>query len=274
MPFAYLALTVAMGPRFVKTPERPERFPEPGSRRQWPPRRGAIVGPVGPGDESSFDRLFATARALGEETRFGVYRTVCLSDGPVSVGSLAEEFSLHPNAIRQHLARLEQAGLIVSRPDRTGSGAGRPRRLYEPSPRQIDFAHPPRSTRALASVLAEAISVLPGDRRLLVEFGRGWGRTWAAKRKRGNGRSPRSRRGRADLLSRELRDWGWRPVTHTDNGSVWLTADRCLFDDLGPAVNGRACALEEGLLTGIAEAYLNGQAKQIEARDCRLEVEL
>jgi predicted ArsR family transcriptional regulator len=229
---------------------------------------------VGPVDESSFDRLFATARALGEETRFGVYRTVCTSDRPVSVGSLAQEFSLHPNAIRQHLARLEQAGLVVSRPDRASGGAGRPRRLYEPSPHQIDFAHPPRSARAMASVLAEAISTLPGDRALLVEFGQGWGRAWAAKRKRGNGRTPRSGRRRVELLARELRDWGWRPVTHTDNGSVRLTADRCLFDDLGPAVNGRACALEEGLLTGIAEAYLKGQAKRIEARDCRLEVEL
>jgi predicted ArsR family transcriptional regulator len=234
----------------------------------------AIIASVGQGDESSFDRLFATARALGEETRFGVYRRICMSDGPVSVGSLAEAFSLHPNAIRQHLSRLEDAGLVVSKPDRAGGGAGRPRRPYEPSPEQIDFAHPPRSTRALASVLAEAISALPGDRRLLVEFGQGWGRTWAIKRKRGNGRTPRSRRGRAELLARELRDWGWRPVTHTDNGTVRLTADRCLFDDLGPAVNGRACALEEGLLAGIAETYLNGHARAIRARDCRLEVEL
>jgi predicted ArsR family transcriptional regulator len=229
---------------------------------------------VGQADESSFDRLFATARALGEETRFGVYRTVCLADRPVSVGTLADTFSLHPNAIRQHLARLEQAGLVVSRPDRGGSGAGRPRRLYEPSPETIDFAHPPRSTRALVSVLAETISTLPGDRRNLTAFGHGWGRAWAAKRKRGNGRAPRGRRGRAELLARELRDWGWRPIMHVDNGTIRLTADRCLFEDLGPEVNDRACALEEGLLSGIAEAFLNGQAKTVRARDCRLEVEL
>jgi predicted ArsR family transcriptional regulator len=229
---------------------------------------------VGQGDESSFDRLFTTARALGEETRFGVYRRVCTADAPVSVGSLAEMFSLHPNAIRQHLARLEQAGLIVSRPDRGGGGAGRPRRLYEPSPATIDFAHPPRSTRALVSVLAEALSTLPGDRKRLVSFGQGWGRAWATRRKRGNGRTPRGRRARADLLARELRDWGWRPVTQVENGSVRLTADRCLFDGLGPAVNGKACALEEGLLSGIAQTFLNGHAKEIRARDCRLEVEL
>jgi predicted ArsR family transcriptional regulator len=223
-------------------------------------------------DESSFDRLFTTARALGEETRFGVYRTLCMADAPVSVGSLADAFSLHPNAIRQHLARLEQAGLVVSRPDRGGGGAGRPRRLYEPSPGQIDFAHPPRSTRALVSVLAEALGTLPQDRRQLVEFGQGWGRAWAAKRKRGNGRTPRSRQGRADLLARALRDWGWRPVTRRENGVVRLTAEGCLFEDL--AVNGRACALEEGLLEGIAGALLNGHATSVRARDCRLEVEL
>lgn len=229
---------------------------------------------MGQAEESSFDRLFATARALGEETRFGVYRTVCLADRPVSVGSLADTFSLHPNAIRQHLSRLEQAGLVVSRPDRGGSGAGRPRRLYEPSPGTIDFAHPPRSTRALVSVLAEALSTLPGDRRRLVAFGHGWGRAWAARRKRGNGRAPRGSRARAELLARELRDWGWRPATHVDNGIVRLIADRCLFEDLGPGVKGRACDLEEGLLSGIAETFLNGHAKTVRARDCHLEVEL
>jgi predicted ArsR family transcriptional regulator len=221
-----------------------------------------------------FDRLYETARALGEDTRFRIYRHVCRSDGPVAVTTLAESFSLHPNAIRQHLSRLEQAGLVVSRAERGGGGAGRPRRLYDPSPDPIDFAHPPRSMQTLVAVLAETIDALPFDDPTLVAFGRAWGRSWAIRRKRENGGTPRSRRGRADLLARELRDWGWRPEVVRDNGDIRLITGRCLWRDLVPSSNGRCCALEEGLVTGLTEALGGGDARVIRAEGCRLEVAL
>ncbi len=221
-----------------------------------------------------FDRLYETARALGEETRFGIYREVCTSPEPISVSALATAFSLHPNAIRQHLARLEQAGLLVSRAERGGGGAGRPRRLYRPSPQPIDFTHPPRSMRSLVTMLAGAIDSLPSDEKTLVAFGRSWGRTWATKRKRGNGSVPRSRRGRAQYLTVELRDWGWEPAAIRENGSVRLVTGRCLFDDLVPHSPGRCCALEQGLLTGLVESLVNGHARVKRAQGCKLEVVL
>jgi predicted ArsR family transcriptional regulator len=223
-------------------------------------------------EPAGFDRLYETARALGEETRFRIYRQLCVAGGPVSVSHLAERFSLHPNAIRQHLARLEQAGLAVSHPDREGGGAGRPRRLYEPSPEPVEFTHPPRSTRALVSVLADAMDSLPTDRRQLVQFGRGWGRSWATRRKRVNGSPPRSRRGRAELLARELVEWGWRPTTKREAGGIRLTTGRCLFHDRAPGVNGRCCALEEGLLSGLVETLVNGHARVVRTQGCRLDV--
>lgn len=221
-----------------------------------------------------FDRLYETARALGEDTRFKIYRHLCRADDPVAVTTLAQVFSLHPNAIRQHLSRLEQAGLVVSRAERGGRGAGRPRRLYEPSPDPIDFAHPPRSMQVLVTVLAEAIDALPSDEAALVEFGRAWGRSWAARRKRERGAAPRSRRRRAEVLARELRDWGWRPAVAQENGHFRLATGRCLWRDLVPSSNGRCCALEKGLLTGLTEALLNGQARMIRSQGCGLEVRL
>jgi predicted ArsR family transcriptional regulator len=224
--------------------------------------------------QDGFERLFETARALGEETRFGIYRQVCVSAEPVSVRSLAQDFSLHPNAIRQHLSRLEQAGLVVSHADRDGVGAGRPRRLYEPSPEPLEFDHPPRSTRAIVSLLAEAVDTLPSDPRRLAQFGRGWGRSWATRRKRENGSVPRSRRGRADYLMRELSEWGWRPLAQREPQGIRLTTGRCLFRDRAPGANGRCCALEEGLLTGLVETLVNGHAKVVRTQGCRLEVVL
>jgi predicted ArsR family transcriptional regulator len=221
-----------------------------------------------------FDRLYETARALGEDTRFKIYRHLCRSDDPVAVTTLAESFSLHPNAIRQHLSRLEQAGLVESRTERSGGSAGRPRRLYEPSPDPVDFAHPPRSMRILVTVLAGAVDTLPSDDAALVAFGREWGRSWAVRRKRETGGSPRSRRGRAELLAREIREWGWRPDVLQANGDIRLTTGRCLWKDLAPSSNGRCCALEEGLLTGLTEALVNGHARVVRAEGCRLEVTL
>ena len=79
------------------------------------PRLGApgdiIEGIVAP-SEATFQRVFETARALGEETRFRIYRQLSLSPDPSSVSQLAEVFSLHPNAILHHLPRLEQAGIV------------------------------------------------------------------------------------------------------------------------------------------------------------------
>jgi predicted ArsR family transcriptional regulator len=222
--------------------------------------------------QDGFDRLYETARALGEETRFRIYRQVCLGTDPVSVRSLAQDFSLHPNAIRQHLSRLEQAGLIVSQPDRNGGGAGRPRRLYEPSPEPLEFTHPPRSTRAIVAVLSEAVDALPSGSGRLAKFGRGWGRSWATRRKRVNGAVPRSRRGRADLLARELAEWGWRPTLSRERRGIRLATGRCLFHDAAPGLNGRCCALEEGLLTGIVETLVNGHAKVVRTEGCRLDV--
>ncbi|HZB04006.1 MAG TPA: hypothetical protein VE737_06750, partial [Actinomycetota bacterium] len=133
---------------------------------------------------------------------------------------------------------------------------------------------PPRSMQALVAVLAEAVEALPANDRALVAFGREWGRSWAARRKRDRGGTPRSRRGRADLLSAELREWGWRPEVIRDNGELRLFTERCLWRDLVPASTGRCCSLEEGLLQGMTEGLLNGHARVVRADGCRLEVSL
>jgi predicted ArsR family transcriptional regulator len=248
----------------------------PGGPGRDPRRRGggAIIRQVAQQAVDGFDRLFETARALGEETRFRIYRELCLSERPVAVSALAEAFSLHPNAIRPHLARLEQAGLVTSRADRNGGGAGRPRRLYEPGPEPAELTYPPMPTRALVAVLSSAVDALPSNHRQLAELGRGWGRSWAVQHKRQNGSVPRSRRGRAEYLARELAQWGWRPATRREEGGVRLVTGRCLFHDRPPGLNGRCCALEEGLLSGLVETLVNGHARVVRTRGCRLEVVL
>ena len=245
--------------------------PAPGERlRNQGGYHRAGVGEVA---ADGFDTLYETARALGEETRFRIYRRLSVSGHAESVTELARHFDLHPNAIRQHLARLEQAGLVVSSPDRS-NGAGRPPRLYEPSLEPLELGYPPRTLKPLVTILAHAVDALSAEPAEVRDLGRSWGRSWAARRRAGNGGVPRSKRRRAELLARHLAEWGWRPIRRNENGGIRISTGRCLFHDLLTERDGRCCALEEGLLSGLVEGMVNGQAEVVRLPGCRLEISL
>jgi predicted ArsR family transcriptional regulator len=69
------------------------------------------------------------ARALGDPTRHEVFRYIADAGRPVDVAELTEHVGLHHNAIRQHLAKLVDAGL-VSEATASPVGRGRPRLCY------------------------------------------------------------------------------------------------------------------------------------------------
>ena len=52
------------------------------------------------------------ARALGDPTRHELFRYIADAARPVEVAELTEHLGLHHNAIRQHLAKLVEAGLV------------------------------------------------------------------------------------------------------------------------------------------------------------------
>jgi hypothetical protein len=51
-----------------------------------------------------------------------------------------------------------------------------------------------------------------------------------------------------------------------------LSTERCLFHDRAPGNHSQCCALEEGLLRGLADGFLNGQAEALTVDGCRFEV--
>lgn len=72
------------------------------------------------------------ARALGDPTRHRIFRHLADADHPVGIAELTDQVGVHHNAVRQHLAQLVAAGLVVevtARPD----GPGRPRLQYSVS---------------------------------------------------------------------------------------------------------------------------------------------
>lgn len=73
------------------------------------------------------------ARALGDPTRHGIFEYLTAADRAVGIAELTAEFGFNHNAIRQHLAKLVDAGLVVATTESTG-GRGRPRLLYRVDP--------------------------------------------------------------------------------------------------------------------------------------------
>ncbi len=97
------------------------------------------------------------ARALGDPTRHEVFRYVADAEAAVGVAELTAHFELNHNAIRQHLAKLVDAGLVVETSVPTG-GRGRPRLAYAVDPRAESRWGVTGPYERLSLLLAEMIS--------------------------------------------------------------------------------------------------------------------
>ena len=73
--------------------------------------------------------LQVQARALGDPTRYDIFRYLVEAEAPVDVAELTAHFGLNHNAVRQHLAKLLEAGLVAEG-KAVSSGRGRPRLTY------------------------------------------------------------------------------------------------------------------------------------------------
>ena len=73
------------------------------------------------------------ARALGDPTRHTIFHHLAQADHAVGIAELNDRFPLNHNAIRQHVAKLVAAGLVVES-KAPAAGRGRPRLVYEINP--------------------------------------------------------------------------------------------------------------------------------------------
>jgi predicted ArsR family transcriptional regulator len=184
--------------------------------------------------------------ALADDTRFRLYRYLGLSGRPVAVRELSTRLSLHPNTLRPHLRRLEEAGL-VAREVRKGSTVGRPQTLYFAVDRHAPEG---RDYRLLAEILA---GLLPGKaaseraEALAVE----WGRYLVAQGGPKPGTRLPARRNLA-VLQEAMARAGFDPRFRREGGQVVEISLRdCPFRDLVEDHRDLACAVHRGLLEGM-----------------------
>ena len=76
----------------------------------------------------SIDQL-AVLKALGDETRYAMYRELARSTAALSAQDLAEALGIHANTVRLHLERLREVGLVDVEAVHRGT-VGRPQHLY------------------------------------------------------------------------------------------------------------------------------------------------
>ncbi len=139
-------------------------------------------------DSEAFEQQIADlAGTLGDPTRRGIYVTIRESAEPMTASQIAELFEIHANVARHHLDRLVADGYLQvtrKRPSgRTGPGAGRPAKHYEPTRKNVSVQFPARRYDLLAELLLRVIERIAPDNAAAIadEIGREYGRELAAE---------------------------------------------------------------------------------------------
>ncbi|MGQ0671125.1 MAG: helix-turn-helix transcriptional regulator [Actinomycetota bacterium] len=188
-------------------------------------------------------------KALADDTRFRLYRYLRLSGRPVSVREVAARLSLHPNTLRPHLRRLEEAGL-VAREIRKGAGVGRPQTLYsvlEPEEREG------RDYRLLAEILLGLFRGRRAQERAQ-ELAREWGQYLVTQGGPKPGVRLPARRNLA-LLQEAMAEAGFDPrFRRRGKQTVEVSLRDCPFRDLVDDHRELTCAIHRGLVEGMLGA--------------------
>jgi predicted ArsR family transcriptional regulator len=180
------------------------------------------------------------ARALGEPTRHQIFLYVFKASQAVDVAELTEAFHLHHNAVRQHLAKLREAGLVLEEVE-SRDKPGRPRLRYRPHPRASGAWGTPGPYERLALLLAAALRNGQTAHEVGREAGRRDGRQSA------RGADP------LDALEVEMDDQGFEPTRRNSGRDLGLVFQRCPFQTVAIADPSIVCELHLGLIEGVAE---------------------
>lgn len=188
-------------------------------------------------------------KALADDTRFRLYRYLGLSGRSVSVRELSARLSLHPNTLRPHLRRLEEAGL-VRREARRGATVGRPQTMYSAVDRD---GREGRDWRLLAEILA-GLATGARARERATSLAREWGQYLAIQGGPKPGTRLPARRNLA-VLQEAMAEAGFDPrFRRSGKGTVEISLRDCPFRDLLDDHRDLVCAIHRGLVEGMLGA--------------------
>lgn len=194
--------------------------------------------------------------ALGDPTRRAIYIAVREAREPLTSASVAELFDIHPNVARHHLDKLAADGYLqvsLRRPSgRSGPGAGRPAKCYEPTHKPIDVHFPARRPHLLVELLVRLVDrIAPLEIAAIAEeVGREYGRELATElgtpNDEGYGNAIKA-------VAQTMSGLGFG-IDTDDSGDVErLLTSHCPFGDAAVGHADVVCSLDRGIVSGMFE---------------------
>lgn len=176
------------------------------------------------------DDALRRAKALSAPTRAEIMTLLRNAASPLTAAALAEAIGIHHTAVRQHLAMLAEAGLVLSQALPV-EGRGRPRTGYTAAADGAPY-------RELAGMLADAVRTGRSAR--------------DAGREAGLLVEP-SADGPIATLHDEAQRLGFEPRERRRGDVQEIVLGACPFADLATTQPETVCELHVGLAEGIAE---------------------
>lgn len=210
------------------------------------------------------NELQRQARALGDPTRYRLFRYIAESSAPVGVRELTDLVALNHNAVRQHLAVLKDTALVAEELEERGL-VGRPRLLYRLDPEVAGRWDTPGPYAWLAGLLSQAITTKQEPR----QVGRQHGHQLAVE--------VAGTKDPIDLLEGEMVKRGFRPAKVVRGNRVEFVLGRCPFAEVAISDPSTVCGLHLGLAEGLAEGLGDLEVERLVAKaprraGCRLVV--
>jgi predicted ArsR family transcriptional regulator len=185
-------------------------------------------------------------KALADDTRYRLFRYIGLARRPVSIREMSRRLSLHPNTLRPHLRRLEEAGL-VTREVRKSATVGRPQTVYSARETRDEDG---KDYRLLAEMLCGVVRTTKAMEEAK-DLARQWGSYLVAQGGPKPGVRLPARRNMA-VLQEAMARAGFDPRFRRLQGSMTeITLRECPFRDLADDHRQLVCTLHRGLVEGM-----------------------
>ncbi|MDE3070178.1 MAG: helix-turn-helix domain-containing protein [Acidobacteriota bacterium] len=179
---------------------------------------------------------------LAQATRARLFALLDELRRPAGTAELAERLGLHPNGVRVHLERLEQAGMVER--SRTRGARGRPADRWAVAPGAQPGGEPPRAYRDLGRWLARAMRSGRVGERGVEAIGREVGRELA----------PAGAAAGGTALASALAALGFQPsVQERREGRMTLCLGNCPYRDAVRENQPTVCALHKGITRGLLD---------------------
>ena len=216
------------------------------------------------------DRDHELSAVLADDTRYSIYRSIAERPADdVTVADVADRFRLHPNVARMHLAKLEQAGFLVT-DFRRSSGGGRPAKLYRLSETVVAFGFPPRRYQLLSRLAVESLSA-GGSREDALRVCREAGAAEGRRALAGEVRLPADGEAAAELIRRIADEQGLLPEVAWQEDGLQVIVNNCTFRELSNGDPDLVCAMHRAFLEGVLEIVTADLGElRIKSGDCRI----